>query len=184
MRRRLISCPFHRLSASQGEHAPYWRFPFRIAKDSSHRPVTGHYTEKLTEFKSNLIHCTWCMYCVIYILDNICRSCACSQPRELWAASLVMTHVPLCIMGYCSPLALTHFSAVPLLCWWLFGSRWGHTAVTARSIRRDTHWNTHVQVDIYKHAPKTSTHFTTLPSHDVTKVRYVSHKNKLLCMQT
>lgn len=61
-----------------------------------------------------------------------------------------MTHVPLCITGYRSLVALNTFasctsSILP------FGSRQGHTTVTARENQRTTHWSTHVETYIYEH---------------------------------
>jgi hypothetical protein len=62
---------------------------------------------------------------------------------------IVMTHVPLCITGYRSLVAL-NLSAAPFSYWWRFGSRQGHTTVTARA-NRATHWSAHVQAYVYEH---------------------------------
>jgi hypothetical protein len=61
-----------------------------------------------------------------------------------------MTHVPLSITGYRSLVALKHLSAVPLSYWLRFGSRQGHTTVTARANRRATQSSTHVQAYVYE----------------------------------
>jgi len=61
-----------------------------------------------------------------------------------------MTHVPLGITGYRSLVALTHLSAVLLSYWLRFGSRQGHTTITARANRRATQWSTHVQAYVYE----------------------------------
>jgi hypothetical protein len=62
-----------------------------------------------------------------------------------------MTRIPLCITGYRSLVAFTHSSAVPRSYWLRFGSRQGHTTVTARGNGRAKHWSTHVQAYVYEH---------------------------------
>jgi hypothetical protein len=93
-----------------------------------------------------------------------------------------MTHVPICITGYRSLVALTHLSTVPRSYWLRFRSRQWYTTVTARANRRATHCSTHLQAYVYEHVHTKNIVLQTLAA---SRCDYstMSLTNKLLYMR-